>query len=390
MKMRDIEERILSDNRTLGTDFSIERQYGNWELWANGRRLEAGTPREIYQAWIKHRFTEKAKKNPWQVVQSGNNELVESFDNDDFASAQSLANEKNRAEGYNKYRIIGMHRGERPEYDPLDRPHLIDFGSGEAKRGRGRPRKPVDSETETQPKRGRGRPRKVVANPIDRAAYNLWRRIWERTYHRIPDDQLSPTELSLIAKFGDWFETENGYIFALKREYRKYKRERRNPRNGSLTDKFKRGIDDVSKMFQGAIRKGRKYLAASDIQPKVTARLGELKKIIVKNPQQGRVVISFDGDAMLSADRRKNLYISGEGSRLTNIQLPKSGLEYLGTLYQVNYVTDKAHIENGEITEYYHPFGEINRERPNVFVDKDGFLHVLGGDYDIWQEGIVN
>lgn len=161
-------------------------------------------------------------------------------------------------------------------------------------------------------------------------------------------------------------------------------------KNAGYAADYNKGIDAISKMFQGRLRRNTQRVAASDLQPAQTARLGMLKKIIVKNPEQGRIHINFNGDALLSADRRKNLYVSGNGARIENIELPKTGLMPLGELMQVNYITDKKHIESGRTTEFYHPFGELNRQRPKVYVDHEGFLHILGGDYDIWREGIVN
>lgn len=161
-------------------------------------------------------------------------------------------------------------------------------------------------------------------------------------------------------------------------------------KNAGYAADYNKGIDEISKMFQGRLRRNTQRVAASDLQPAQTARLGMLKKIIVKNPEQGRIHINFNGDALLSADRRKNLYVSGNGARIENIELPKTGLMPLGELIQVNYITDKKHIESGRTTEFYHPFGELNRQRPKVYVDHEGFLHILGGDYDIWREGIVN
>lgn len=149
-----------------------------------------------------------------------------------------------------------------------------------------------------------------------------------------------------------------------------------------------KAIDQLSAEFQGSISGETLEAVAADSTPKSLARLGHLRKIIV-----GDFEINFDDteDAWLAADRRKNLYFVGKDARLSSGQKPRKGqLKHLGKVSQVNYVTEKAHIENGSTTEYFHEFGEVDGVQPDLFVDHDNMLVLVGGNYDIWTCGIVN
>lgn len=149
-------------------------------------------------------------------------------------------------------------------------------------------------------------------------------------------------------------------------------------------------LKDLSKMFQGRANGEKQRVLESDYTPKDKGRLGTLVQIKVKDG--GRTIpIDFDGEAFLSMDLRKNLHISGKDSRVDNIKLPAKGhLRYLGELVQVDYITNKKHIENDKTVRFFHKLGEVTKECPNLFVDDEGFLHIQGGGYDIWDVGIVN
>jgi hypothetical protein len=158
---------------------------------------------------------------------------------------------------------------------------------------------------------------------------------------------------------------------------------------------FDSAFDKLSKMFQGKVTKQKRNVLASDLQPSKTVRLGKLSKVIINGLNGKKYEIdSFGNDAFLSMDRRKNLWFSGADSRINlranGIKIKNNQMHCLGYLVQVNYITDKKHIENGELVEYYHKLGEVNREKPTLWVDADGFLIANGGDYDVWKEGIVN
>jgi len=172
----------------------------------------------------------------------------------------------------------------------------------------------------------------------------------------------------------------------------------RNPnakKNFSDTD-FKaftnKRLSDLSKMFQGAVSGENKRVMISDYAPKETYRLGHLVGMKVK--ANGKTIdINFDGEAFLSGDLRNNLWCSGKDARIGNVRngLPRKGaLKLLGELTQIDYVTAKKHIENGELVRFWHKLGEATGEKPKLFVDHDGFPLIMSGSYDVWSVGIVN
>lgn len=65
---------------------------------------------------------------------------------------------------------------------------------------------------------------------------------------------------------------------------------------------------------------------------------------------------------------------------------PKAAVK-LGKLVSVAYETHKG----GEHATWEHEFGEEGGKRPDLVVDVDTKkLHIVGGDYDVRPEGIVD
>lgn len=62
ISLAELERKIKENNEKYGTDFSIGQAYGQYELWACGNRLEAGSKKDVYEAWIKNRFKDSCKK----------------------------------------------------------------------------------------------------------------------------------------------------------------------------------------------------------------------------------------------------------------------------------------------------------------------------------------
>ncbi|MGK2953684.1 MAG: hypothetical protein ACSLEZ_15045 [Thiobacillus sp.] len=59
----------------------------------------------------------------------------------------------------------------------------------------------------------------------------------------------------------------------------------------------------------------------------------------------------------------------------------------LGTLHAVTYET----VKNGERALWEHEFGEEGGRKPDLVMDaKNKRLHIVGGDYDVRPEGIVD
>lgn len=149
-------------------------------------------------------------------------------------------------------------------------------------------------------------------------------------------------------------------------------------------------LDQLSAMFQGEITGGSIETVGSDLTPPVLSRIGQLSMMKIRN---GKDVyeVTFSGDAWLSMDARKNLHVNGKQARIKNVHKPKKGqLQLVGELEQINYITAKRHIENGNTVEYWHPLGEVDSVKPQVFIDSDGFPLILNGNYDIGVNGIEN
>jgi len=63
-----LEDLIRENNEKYGTQFHLGGAYGNYELWAvdnkgDNHRLEAGSKKDVYEAFIKYRFVEKYRKD---------------------------------------------------------------------------------------------------------------------------------------------------------------------------------------------------------------------------------------------------------------------------------------------------------------------------------------
>lgn len=65
LTMKDIEEMVRKNNEEHGTVFEVSGAYGFVELWANGQRLDAGTPKDIRNTFIKLRFNDKYRDPNW-------------------------------------------------------------------------------------------------------------------------------------------------------------------------------------------------------------------------------------------------------------------------------------------------------------------------------------
>lgn len=150
-------------------------------------------------------------------------------------------------------------------------------------------------------------------------------------------------------------------------------------------------IQKLSRTFQGKVSGTEFEVEAPEQQPERNSRLGELAKLTITKANGDEYEINFKGDAWLSADLRRNLWLSGEDSKITNIKLPpKDNLKLLGQAHFIHYLTEKKHIENNRMTEYFHEHGEVDGQRPYVYIDHEGFLHFHGGNYNIGRDGIEN
>lgn len=156
-------------------------------------------------------------------------------------------------------------------------------------------------------------------------------------------------------------------------------------------------IHELAKMFQGKANGLSARLLEPDTAPPNKFRLGFLALMKIRRNGQ-TIPIEFDKESVLSADHLKRFWVVGKDSRIENgalrelgIKVPRKGdLAFVGNLSQIDYVTAKAHIENGETVHFYHKLGEADHIQPQLYIDHDRFPIIHGGNYDIWNVGIVN
>lgn len=152
-------------------------------------------------------------------------------------------------------------------------------------------------------------------------------------------------------------------------------------------------LDNHSAMFQGAITGKTVKAVGSDYTNAQTSRLGKLAQIIIIDDNGNEIELKPKRDAWLSMDIRKNLQLSGRGVQLNKKQAklpPKGELFLAGRIKQIDYITNKSHIEKGQTVRYYHELGEVTGELPTLWFDSDGMPVIIGGNYDVWKSGIVN
>jgi len=59
ISISELRELIEQNNKEYGTNFELGGAYGQQELWAGGDRLEVGSLKDVYNAFVKYRFNEK-------------------------------------------------------------------------------------------------------------------------------------------------------------------------------------------------------------------------------------------------------------------------------------------------------------------------------------------
>lgn len=288
-------------------------------------------------------------------------------------------------------------------------------------------------------------------NARSKAKAALARKVKDTTYG-LPIDQLTFAESQLVRLYPNVFENDNGYIKLKKtgrrnpkphptelsisdrekiikglradiqraKEIEIYRGRGMAPVIRDINKRIKKQLDEIAKqsgkiknhtataqgfrnfqkervnehveMFQGKNDGKQTRLLKSDLAPKEDMPLlGKL--VLMRTKRDGKNFdVHFDGNATLAMDGRKNLWTAGSDSIITDFKKPHkdAGLHYIGKLYQVDYVTAKQHIENGETVRFYHKLGEVTGDCPRLYIDHDGFPIIIGGGYDVWDVGIVN
>ena len=117
--------------------------------------------------------------------------------------------------------------------------------------------------------------------------------------------------------------------------------------------------------------------------PKELARIGSLQQLVLANG----TTLNFDpSTSFVGTGTNHKLYLVGEGVKMSN----KVEAGNYGEIAQIDYLTQKKHINGNKPTYYYHEFGEENGIKPELHIDKNGFPKIVGGDYRITDLGIAN
>jgi hypothetical protein len=123
--------------------------------------------------------------------------------------------------------------------------------------------------------------------------------------------------------------------------------------------------------------------------------LGKLKTMTIASVAGGKVVtIGFDKSLLSANKTRTQIFVKG-GDQSVNLRAfdidRAHGLEVLGALMEVGYLTNKTHLtpETGGKAVYDHEFGKGGKRLPMVVYDvRNKLLHVVGGEYTLPATGI--
>lgn len=143
-------------------------------------------------------------------------------------------------------------------------------------------------------------------------------------------------------------------------------------------------IDNNSQEFQGEISGDEIKLEASNFVPLKVGRIGNLDYIEMADGQ----IFEFSENAYATMDRLKKIHFAGDVLFEDKAEL--GHLKNLGQVQRFQYMTAKRHIENGNTVKFFHDFGEVDGQLPSLFVDDEGFPLLIGGNYGVKPEGVVN
>jgi hypothetical protein len=118
-------------------------------------------------------------------------------------------------------------------------------------------------------------------------------------------------------------------------------------------------------------------------------RKGSILGRLLKIKLVGRPEMAAPAKSQLIADARKRLWISEKLGK-PNRSLGQDQCSYEGDVEHVVYETIKQHLGDKTPTKYIHSLGEINDQKPQLYLDRNGYGVIRGGDYTITSAGIEN
>lgn len=139
--------------------------------------------------------------------------------------------------------------------------------------------------------------------------------------------------------------------------------------------------------FQGRPTSTVKRYETSIHVPSRLIQLGDLLEIKLA----GERPIKINGDRVkLCATQAGKLAIVGKRFAKVNPALKRNEISRIGEIDHVVYRTHKPHHGDQPGQAYIHKLGEVSGKMPTLYVDRDGFPLVRGGNYRIRPEGIVD
>ncbi len=144
---------------------------------------------------------------------------------------------------------------------------------------------------------------------------------------------------------------------------------------------------DAFTEFQGRTPTHTLELETPPGTPKKLWSLGRLLEIRVAG--YGTLDLRPKQFYLCADDRNRQMYIAGPPI-VAKQDLPDGHTLPLGEVSHVVYETEKSHLGDaaGEPSAYIHKLGEEGGARPLLAVDKSGYGHIEGGDYEITPLGI--
>jgi hypothetical protein len=176
-----------------------------------------------------------------------------------------------------------------------------------------------------------------------------------------------------------------------------------NPHEGSETpSRSLAGASEVCETFRGAPCEHVDTFVEPEPRPANLGQLGTLVELQVNRKPVGWkwAELDFTGKGIIVAGNvgGSQIYFVSGDQKVTRGQLSMIGVDNskemidLGECMTIAYRAKKEHV-NGIASDYEHPFGDVTGVRPRLMYDRrgpQGRLFLVGGDYTIEPEGIVN
>lgn len=229
---------------------------------------------------------------------------------------------------------------------------------------------------------GYGSPKHLAAETAYKTASQRYQRAKAKAARRNPEYEVEATPKVRAKTVRVKALTHGGAVRKAKRQLGPHKKayelsvKRVNP-----------STTEMSKRFNGEANGDIEQAKAANGTPGNLSRAGKLVFLKLVNR---RAQLRIPGAVVCIDPRTERLWIVGNRTPLLNRRAQPGQRLDVGELDAICYETAKRHIEKGRLTEYVHTFGEDGGRKPHLHIDHEGMPLIVGGDYTIRKEGIVN